>query len=220
QRIYALRLNRVEIAPGAAFTTNDPFQSHPALTLAANYWWTNVLAVGANFLFYQFGDTTRRESDLNFFVRRSARLGIPINEWQLASYLNFTYVPFYGKFAAFNKFIFQYDAYIVGGVGVARTRPIPVIDPEFRSFDFENRVAFNIGLGIRLFVTRYLGVFVEFRDYAWLERFESLEVAPTPDQRADPDTWLDDSPTFVNNATINFGITMFFPFTFEYRLPK
>lgn len=230
QRIYALRLNRVELAPFAAFTMNDPYVSHPGVGLALNYWFTNVLAVGANFVWYQFGDISLRESDTNFFVRRSTRLGIPITEWQLGAYLNFTYVPFYGKFAVFNKLIFQWDAYVVGGVGLMRSRPVPVIDPEYRTFDFSNQVGFNLGLGLRIFVTRFLGVFLEYRNYLYLERFENLEVSPftanddagnpLPGSRLDPDTWEADSATLTNNASIQFGLTIFFPFTFEYELPK
>jgi len=218
QRIYALRLNRVELAPSGAFTLNDPYVSHPAVSIALNYWISNVLAIGANFLWYQWGRIENRESDLNFFTRRSTRLAIPITEWQLGAYLNFTYVPFYGKFAVFNELIFQWDAYIVGGVGVMRTRPVPVVDPEIREFDYGNRVAFNLGLGLRVFVSKFFGIFVEFRDYAYLERFENLEVSV--DERNNPDTWFADSTTFTNNVTTQIGFTLFFPFTFEYRLPK
>lgn len=226
QRIYVLRLNRVELAPSASFTLNDPYLAHPSVSLALNYWWTNVLALGLSFQWFQWGDPQSRESDLNFFVRRSTRLGIPVNEWQLGTYLNFTYVPFYGKFAVFNNFIFQWDAYVVGGVGLMRTRPIPVIDPEIREFDFQNRVAFNLGLGLRVFVTRFLGIFFEFRDYAYLEKFENLEVSANngpcdeAGTRCNPSTWFSNSTTFSNNATVHFGFTLFFPFTFDYRLPK
>lgn len=220
QQIYALRLNRLELAPSAAFTINDPYVSHPAVSVALNYWFTNVLALGVNFLWYQWGDPTSRESDLNFFVRRATRLGIPITEWQLGAHLNFTYVPFYGKFSVFREFIFQWDAYVVGGVGMMRTRPVPVIDPEFRSFDFETRVAFNLGIGLRIFLSRFAGIFFEFRDYAYLERFENLVVAPTSAGRQDEGTWFADSTTFTNNVTVQVGFTLFFPFTFEYELPK
>ncbi len=227
QQVYALRLNRVELAPSAAFTVNDPFVSHPAIGVALNYWWTNVLALGVNFLWYQFQDDLTG-TDLNFFVRRSTRLAIPITQWQLGAYLNFTYVPFYGKFAGFNKFIFQWDAYIVGGIGIMRTRPVPIIDPEIRQFDFGTRVAFNVGVGIRIFVSRFLSIFTEFRNYMYLERFENTEVGlDTIDSdgdgtsdRLDQDTWLSGSNTFTNNTSVHVGFTIFFPFSFEYKLPK
>ena len=226
QQIYALRINRLEISPSAGFTLNDQYVSHPSVGVALNYWWTNVLAIGLNFNWYQGLES---ESDLNFFVRRSTRLAIPITEYQLGANLNFTYVPLYGKFSMFNEYIFQWDAYIVGGVGVMRTRPVPVIDPEVRTFEFDWRVAFNVGIGIRIFITRWLAIFGELRDYAFLERLENLDVALprtepgvqcVANSRCDPDTWTDDSVSFENNVTAHVGFTIFFPFDFDYRLPK
>ena len=216
QQIYALRNGRVEIAPSVGFTVNDPYVSHPSGGLGINYWWTNVLAVGINFLWYQ---GLENESDLNFFVRRSTRLAVPITEYQLGAHLNFTYVPLYGKFAMFNEYIFQWDAYIVGGVGMMRTRPVAVVDPEIRQFDFDWRVAFNVGIGLRVFVTRWLAIFAELRDYAYLERLENLQVALGAD-RQDPATWLAESASLTNNVTAHLGITLFFPFGFEYELPR
>ncbi|MFW6067093.1 MAG: outer membrane beta-barrel domain-containing protein [Myxococcota bacterium] len=218
QRIFALRLDRLEIAPSAAFNINDPFVSHPGIGIALNYWFTNVLAVGANFLWYQgLGNARDGGSDLNYHVQQAASLGVPVNEWQMGANLNFTYVPLYGKFSMFREFIFQWDAYVVGGVGMMRTRPIPVVDIN-RDFDFGTRVAFNAGLGIRVFVTRFLSIFGELRDYFFLEKFENREVdLVNPD---DPDTWLQDGTDLTHNVSVQVGFTLFFPFTFEYKLPK
>ena len=216
QQVYALRLNRLELLPSFAITINDPYVSHPALGLGLNYWFTNVLAVGANFLWYQGFET---ESDLNFFARRSTRVAIPINEWQLGTHVNFTYVPLYGKFSMFKKYIFQWDSYVVGGVGFMRTRPVPVIDPSARDFDYGLRLAFNVGIGIRVFVTRWLAIFTEMRNYMFLEKHENTEVA-LGEERFNPDTFLQDGNTFTNNVSFHFGASIFFPFTFEYRRPK
>jgi outer membrane beta-barrel protein len=228
QQIYALRINRVELAPSVGFSLNDPYVSHPSVGIALNYWWTNVLAIGLNFNWYQGLET---ESDLNFFVRRSTRLAIPITEYQLGANLNFTYVPLYGKFMMFNEYIFQWDAYIVGGVGIMRTRPVAVVDPEVRQFEFDWRIAFNAGIGIRVFITRWLAVFGELRDYAYLERLENLDVAlpnpavsgsacPNSATRCDPNTWTAESVSFENNVTAHIGLTIFLPFDFDYALPK
>ncbi|MCA9580747.1 MAG: outer membrane beta-barrel domain-containing protein [Myxococcales bacterium] len=226
QQIYALRINRVELSPSVGFSVNDQFVSHPSVGLGLNYWWTNVLAIGVNFNWYQGLES---ESDLNFFARRSTRLAIPITEYQLGANLNFTYVPLYGKFGMFNEYIFQWDAYIVGGVGVMRTRPVPVIDPEVRNFDFDWRIAFNLGVGIRIFITRWLAIYGELRDYAYLEELEALEVAPGSSevgaacpagQRCDEATWTQDSPSLTNNVTAHIGLTIFIPFEFDYDLPR
>ena len=216
QRMYVVRSGRFELAPSIAFTTNDPFVTHDALAVGLNYWVTNVLAVGASFLWYQGLES---ESDLNFSVRRSTRLAVPITEYQLGAHLNFTYVPIYGKFAMFNDSIFQWDSYLVGGVGMMRTRPVPTVDPAIRTFDFDWRVAFNVGIGIRVFVTRYFAIFGELRDYMYLEKLENLNVELGA-LRQRKSTWIDQNATLTNNVMAHVGITLFFPFTFEYRYPK
>lgn len=215
QRMYALRNGRFELAPSIAATVNDQYVNHNAVAIGLNYWITNVLAVGMNFLWYQ---GLENSSFLNFSVQRSFRLGVPITEYQLGSHLNFTYVPIYGKFSMFNDYIFQWDSYVVGGVGLLRTRPVAVVDPNVRTFDFGWRLAFNAGVGIRVFLTRYLTVFTELRDYMYLERLENLNVAVG--QRDDVNTWLSDSATLTHNVAVHLGVTLFFPFTFEYRYPK
>jgi outer membrane beta-barrel protein len=216
QRMYVLRNGRFELAPSLAFTVNDPYVSHPALAVGLNYWVTNVLAVGASFLWYQGIES---ESDLNFSVRRSTRLAVPITEYQLGAHLNFTYVPIYGKFTMFNEAIFQWDSYLVGGVGMMRTRPVAVVDPAIRSFDFDWRVAFNAGIGLRVFVTKYFTIFGELRDYIYLEKLENLQVE-LGQARREETTWIDQEATLTNNVTVHMGITLFFPFSFDYRYPK
>jgi len=216
QQIYALRINRVELMPSIAQSMNDPFVSHTGVGLGLNYWFTNVLAVGLNFIWYEGLES---ESDLNFFVRRSTRLAVPVNGYQFLANLNFTYVPIYGKFAMFNEFIFQYDAYIVGGIGLMRTRPIPVVDPVVREFDFGERISFNVGIGLRVFVTRWLAVFAELRDYMYLETLENLNVGFGAD-RNNPETWVQSSPAFVNNVTAQIGLAIFVPFDFSYNQPR
>jgi outer membrane beta-barrel protein len=216
QRVYALRINRAEIALSGAFSLNDPFVSHTGLAAALNYWWTNVLALGVNFIWYEGLES---ESDLNFDTRRSTRLAVPVNSYQFGAHLNFTYVPIYGKFSFFNEFIFEYDAYIVGGVGMMYTRPIPVIDPDVRSFPYDFRVAFNLGIGLRVFLSRWLAVYAELRDYMYLEQLENLEVGLGP-ARFQRETWVQSSPSFVNNFTAHIGLTIFLPFDVTYRLPR
>jgi outer membrane beta-barrel protein len=119
----------------------------------------------------------------------------------------------------FNDAIFQWDSYVVGGVGMIRTRPVAVVDPAVRSFDFDWRVSFNAGIGIRVFVTKYLTVFGELRDYIYLEKLENLDVALGA-AREDENTWIDENATLTNNVMVHLGLTLFFPFTFDYRYPK
>jgi outer membrane beta-barrel protein len=148
---------------------------HYGLGLAMNYWFTNVLALGLNFIWYDWCNETKRNcspldrgTDIVPRIQNQFRLGVPINDWQMGLWVNFTYVPFYGKFKVRKK-IFQWDSYLIGGVGFMRTQPIPVFDAAVRSFDWQTNVAFNVGIGLRIFLTRYLTFFTEFRAYMWPE---------------------------------------------------
>lgn len=218
QQVYALRNNRLELMPSFGFTLNDPYVSHPNIGVGLNYWITNVLAVGANLNWYQ---GLNDESELNFHVRRFARLATRPTTWQFGASLNMTYVPVYGKFAMFERYIFQWDAYLMGGIGVMRTKPVPVVDPQIRSFDYTYKLSIlNPAVGLRVFLSKWLTIFAELRCYPYLEKLESLNVGLGEAARNDKKKWLDDSSTLVFNVVASIGMTVYFPFTFDYKLPK
>lgn len=216
QQIYALRYHRVELMPYWALTLNDQFVNHPGPGLGANFYITNVLAVGFSGTFYQ---GLNADSEFNFQNRRATRVAVPLNEYQYNVNLNVSYVPIYGKFAGFSDFIFHYDLYTVAGLGVLSTRPIPVIDPDNRNFAFEAKLAFNAGLGLRIFFNRWFAADLEIRDYIYNEKLESLTIAATQQQQQDKGTWFGESK-ITNNVQAQLGISVFLPFSWEYRLPK
>ncbi len=216
QQIYALRRGRFELNPYWSFSLNDQFVSHPGPGLALNYYLTNVLAIGINGTYHQ---PFNGDSDFNFENRRATRLAVPLNEYFGAAALNFTYVPMYGKFAGFGDFIFHYDGYIVGGVGAIASRPIAVIDPDNRKFDYEARVAFNIGFGLRIFLNRWFAVTTEIRDYIYIEQLENTTIAATQQEQQNRNTWFGEKP-LTNAVQAQLGISVFLPFSWEYRLPK
>lgn len=229
QQIYALRVRRLELQPTVGFSLNDPFVSHTGIGISANYWVSNVLAVGANFMFFQ---PFNSRSEVDFQVARSTRLVVPINEYQLATALNFTYVPVYGKFLMFNSFIFHWDIYLTAGLGLMRTRPIPVVDPEVRSFTFFNSIMFNAGVGVRVFINRWLGIIGEIRNYVYSETLESTRIGTQErtgmlreqdymnmDLRQNPNTWVGGN-ALTDNVMVQVGLTVFLPFSFSYRLQR
>lgn len=216
QQIYALRRHRFELQPYWSFSLNDQFVSHPGPGLAVNYYITNVLAVGLSGTYYQ---PFNGDSDFNFQNRRATRIAVPLNEYQMGAAVNFTYVPIYGKFSGFSKFIFHYDGYIDGGVGIMRTRPISVIDPDNRKFDWDNRLTFSLGIGLRVFLNRWFAVTGEIRDYIYQEQLEATNVAATQAKQRDQNTWFGDKQ-ITNNVQAQIGISVFLPFSWEYRLPK
>ncbi len=228
QQQYVIKAQRFEIQPYYEFTLNDQFVSHNGPGLALNYYITQVLAVGINGVWY---GGLNVDSDFNFQNRRAARIAVPLNDYQVAGDVNFTYVPMYGKFAGFGDFIFNYDAYLLGGVGVIRTEPIAVIDPDNRAFNWNTFVNFDVGIGLRVFFTRWLAAVLEVRDIMFFDKIEALTVAtgsttsaPGTPQYANnplnPATWYDSNTHFTNDVQLQVGISLFLPTSFEYRLPK
>jgi outer membrane beta-barrel protein len=164
-------------------------------------------------------------SDVNFETSRAARIGQPITEYSWNANLNLTYVPAYGKFAAFDDFIFHYDFYALLGGGVISTRPIAVVDPDNRSFEFQVKPTFGAGFGMRIFFTRYLSAMLEIRDYIFFDDLENpgietgFEADGTP-RAQNEETWLAEDASFTNNVQAQLGISVFLPFSWEYKLPK
>jgi outer membrane beta-barrel protein len=221
QQIYALRYHRFEVNPYFGLTMNDQFVSHPSPGLALNFYITNVLAVGVNGNFYQGLNSV---SGFNLQTSRAARVGEPITEYQWNANANLTYVPAYGKFAGFGDFIFHYDIFVLGGVGAISTRPIAVIDPDNRTFTFKPKVDVHIGGGLRIFFNRWLAATLEVSDYIFFDKLENPQIATTvaaAQNANDPNTpWLDPGNYVTNNVQVQLGLSVFLPFTWEYRLPK
>ncbi|HVN41858.1 MAG TPA: outer membrane beta-barrel domain-containing protein [Steroidobacteraceae bacterium] len=226
QQQYVIKAQRFEIMPyWVAADLNDQFVSHPGPGLSLNYYITQVLAAGITGAWY---GGLNGDSDFNFQNRRAARIAVPLNEYQFSGDVNFTYVPMYGKFAGFGDFIFNYDAYIDGGVGLIRTRPIAVIDPDNRKFDWNNFVNFDVGIGFRIFFTRWLAAVLEIRDIIYFDKLENLQVASGPSTLPASDknsplnqsTWYDPSTHFTNDVQLQVGLSLFLPTSFDYKLPK
>jgi len=106
---------------------------------------------------------------------------------------------------------------VVGGVGAISVRPIPVIDPDNRGFNWQTNIAFNAGVGLHIFFNRWLAATVEVRDYVFNDKLENTEIDDTNPQ--DPETWYGETQ-LTNNVQAQLGISIFFPFSFEYQLPK
>lgn len=215
QQLYVMRARRFEFIPWWNFTSlNDQFVQHPGPGIGVNYYITNVLAIGANFRYYSPFNV---DSDFNGQVRRAARVAVPLNEYDWGASLDFSYVFAYGKFAGFGDFIFEYDAYVLGGVGALSTRPIAVIDPDNRNFEYKPKLAFDLGLGLRIFFSRWFAFNAAVKDYVYPEKLENLSI-----NEVDPSnsaSWLGET-SFTNNVELQVGFSIFVPFSFEYRLPK
>lgn len=222
QQIWALRTNRFEINPYMGLTMNDQFVAHPGPGLALNYYFLHWLAGGVNANVYA---GLNSQSDFNFQTSRAARIGQPITEYQWNVNANATFVPAYGKFAAFSNFIFHYDFYFVLGGGAVSTRPIAVVDPDNRTFAFSVKPTFGGAMGIRIFFTRYLAAMLEVRDYIFWEDLENPSIASGLNGAGkplaqDPSTWLAPDSSFTNNVQAQLGLSVFLPFSWSYQQAK
>lgn len=228
QQIYALRVRRFELNPYWSQSLNDQFVGHPGPGLAINFYPWNVFGIGISGTYFNKFNT---DSKFNADVRRAARVGVPLNEYDWNASVNLTYVPAYGKFAGFGDFIFQYDAYIVAGGGLISTRPIPVFDPDYRNFSFKTKPAGNVGIGLRIFFYRWLAAVLELRDYIYQEELENTATGGSGQMqgaRCDGSTGVSHSDAahwicekkLTNAVQAQIGVSFFLPTTFDYRLPK
>jgi len=80
----------------------------------------------------------------------------------------------------------------VGGVGMVATRPVSVIDPEYRRFDYHTRLAMTLGAVLHGRLAAHVLLGIEVRDLVYVEQHENSWRAPT--QRASPDTWFGNKP--------------------------
>ena len=111
--------------------------------------------------------------------------------------------------------------YVVGGVGAISTRPIAVVDPDNRTFELDKpKVAFNAGIGLRIFFNRWFAGVLEVRDYIFFDKLENTAVADGDKPALDQATWLAQETKLTNNVQAQLGVSIFLPFTWEYRLPK
>ncbi len=222
QQIYALRYHRVEVNPYFGLTMNDQFVGHPGPGLGINFYITNIFAIGVNGNFYQ---GLNAPSAFNLQTSRAGRVGEPITEYQWNANANFTYVPAYGKFAGFGDFIFHYDFFVLAGGGAISTRPIAVIDPDNRTFTWKPKPDIHAGGGLRIFFNRWLAMTLEISDYIFWDKLENPTITEGLDSKGkpraqDPTTWLDPGTYLTNNVQAQVGLSIFLPFTWEYRLPK
>jgi outer membrane beta-barrel protein len=206
----------VDLQPSFGISLNDPYVQHMSFSVAASYYLTEILAIGLSFNVYGGMNAI---TDLNYQTSRATHQIVPINEYLWGGQVNFSYIPMYGKFAFFKEWILHWDVWLIGGGGFIFTRPIPQIDPEYREFDYTMKFSFNVGIGGRLYLSKWLAVYVELRDYIFPEELEGQWVND-PSERPNKDTWIDDDLKLTNNVMLNFGVSLFIPFTFDYKLPK
>jgi outer membrane beta-barrel protein len=205
-----LKAGRLELFPYTGVSLNDVLIRHYAFGGELNYYLSDVFSVGLEGQYY-VKERTDRESLVGLQYDRVSTL----NRYLWAGSLNFAYVPGYGKFTLFNRYIINWDLYIQGGVGLIQTEIIPRIvgDSTFKN----NRIMPNIGAGTHLFLSNWLSFNVAVKDYIFNDLFEPTNRMPneaidTVKQRA--------QSQLIQNVMIYAGLGIYLPTSFQYRTPR
>ncbi len=209
-RKAVLKDGRLELMPFTGVSLNDVLIRHYAFGADLNYYLTDVLSVGVQGQYF-IKERTDRESVVGLQYNRVTTL----NKYKFAAALNFGYVPGYGKFTLFNRYILHWEIVASAGVGIIRTEIIPRVvgNETFQS----DRLAPNVGLGTRFFLGNWLTFNVQLRDYMFNDAFEP--TARTPAQTIDV-VKANASHQFTNNVMLYAGVGIFFPTSFQYRTPR
>jgi len=208
-----LKKSRVEFAPFAGITLNDPLIRHYSFGGDINYYITDVLSIGLEGQYF-IKELSHRES----LVGLQYYLVPTLNKLKYHYALAFGYVPGYGKFGLFNKWIVHWDLTFALGLGMIRTEIIPRAFGD-RSFTNDNIVGHG-GLGVRLFVLDWLTLSVTFRDYVYKDVFEykdrnsQMEIAEVKQQSKDHQSQL------VQNIMMFFSVGLYVPPSFSYKYPR
>jgi outer membrane beta-barrel protein len=217
-----LKKSRVEIAPFAGITLNDPLIRHYSFGGDLNYYITDVLSVGAEGQYF-IKELSERES----LVGLQYYLVPTLNKLKYHYALAFGYVPGYGKFGLFNKWIVHWDLTFALGAGMIRTEIIPRAFGD-KSFTNDNFTG-HVGIGVRLFVLDWLTLSITFRDYMYKDVFEYkgrdtlLEPDGSPgnqDMALVKSRSQDSQSQFVQNIMMFFSIGVYVPPSFTYRTPR
>lgn len=208
-----LKKSRVEIAPFAGITLNDPLIRHYSFGGDINYYITDVLSVGVEGQYF-IKELSERES----LVGLQYYLVPTLNKLKYHYALAFGYVPGYGKFGLFNKWIVHWDLTFALGIGMIRTEIIPRAFGD-KSFTNDNIVG-HAGVGVRLFVLDWLTLGITFRDYVYQDAFEYKDRQPDMSIAEVKSRSKDSQSQLVQNIMMMFSIGLYIPPSFTYRTPR
>jgi len=204
-----LKYHRFEFIPTYNVTINNPLYRHHGFGGIVNFFLSETFNIGLEGTYYQ------QQQQEHYFLRGLDDRVLPsVNRYWWSAALNFGYVPFYGKFALFDKAIAQWEGYIGAGVGLMQTEWIPR-DPVNRARTNFPVVPWHLDIGFRLFLTKWLTVHAYLKDYMLIDNLE-------PSVRMD--TAGSELPkgesNFIQNIVFGVGVGMFLPTSFEYKYTR
>lgn len=226
QRQRMLKKKRFELQPQFGISVNDPYVRHYNIGLDVNYWFHNRMAVGITGTGL-IGAKTPRYNNIRF----QEGLLLTANKvlWQAS--LNFTYNPFYGKIAIFNRALLHWEGSVTIGGGATQTQVLPryeALHEPFRTVTGGGQV----GINGRFYTRRidWLSVNIGMRSWIFADKLEPINRGPD-DNAAEggfDDADLNDAGAAKSAAeyraafTVVFylGVSFYLPPKFEYTTPR
>jgi outer membrane beta-barrel protein len=226
QRQRMLKKGRFELQPQFGITVNDPYVRHYTLGVDFNYWLTNRMALGLTGTGF-IGQQTPRYRNIRF----QEGLLLTANRvlWQAS--VNYTYNPFYGKIAIFNRALLHWEGSVTIGGGPMQTQVIPrypTLHEPFNTFTGGG----HVGLMGRFYTRRidWLSFNAGVRTWIFADKLEPGQRGPDVDpgnpladlaDLDDPDNAKDAADFEVAfNVVFFLGVSFYFPTSFEYTTPR
>ena len=188
-----LKEGRFELQPAVAVTTNDPFFRTWSLAARGSYHLNDAfsLELGGAYVPPFFIEKLQPLNDL----RQGQRL-INADATLLGiADAGVTFSPIYGKLAILSDAIIHFDTFAAAGAGAVFDNNV---DPTGKEpFHFVHPTM-DVGVGLRVFLLRWLVVRTDLRDYVYPQDRFSIS-------------------TLQNLLVFSLGVGFYFPFDFEYR---
>jgi outer membrane beta-barrel protein len=215
-----LKGGRIEFAPFSAISVNDVLIRHYSFGGDLTYYLTDVFSVGAEGQYF-IKERSERESLVGKQFNRAPTL----NRFKYSAALVFGYVPGYGKFGLFNKYILHWDVTLNAGIGVIWTEIIPVISTDPKTGNpmttFSNtNISPHFAMSTRMFVNDWLSLSIGLRDYIFLDKFEPLDRQRLPDPNNAADVKAHATSALTQNIMMFVSIGVYLPPSFQYKTPR
>jgi len=233
-----LKAKRVELVPLYQFNFNSSLIRNHGVGAQINYFLSEVLWLGVegNYYFPELSNNTTG----NYFLSGAQTKVFPAtNKLIFTALLDFGYAPVYGKFALFNKWVVHWESYVTLGVGAFMSEAIPfdpVNNPSFKNIS----AVFQVGLGNRLFLTKWLALNTFLKLYGYPDVFEPVANSAAFTRDAGCSTYFtgltrgteafenafaqcrQDNGTRSLSLDVVFGVGLSFmlPPSFEYKQPR
>ena len=221
-RRTVLKAKRFELMPVYQFNFNNPLIRNHGIGIQGNYFLSEALWLGVEGNYY-FNELSNNATGSYFLSASQTKVFPPTNKMIFTALLDAGYVPVYGKFALFNKAVMHWEGYVTLGVGAFMSEVVPydpVNKPGFKTLS----AVVQVGVGNRLFLTKWMALNTFLKMYLYPDRFEKIPGVSRNLGESDADfigrRQDEASSTLALDVVFGVGLSFFLPPSFEYRTAR